>query len=127
MLESSRQIYQEVMCNTHSMFGIKVCCNCTLVECLSRCAHNITSCEGVDYDVIHRSCFYHDAYGLCFKPRLKLGVYQVRKISCSKSGWSQIPTERNLRLHSCHFRGKRIGQNIHLPKGIGKIPSSEYC
>ena len=85
MVDDSQQIYREAMCNTHTMLGVKICCNCTWVECLSHCAHNVTSCDGVDYDVIHQSCYYHEKYGLCHNPGFKLGVYQIKKISC-KSG-----------------------------------------
>ena len=85
ILDTSEQPFKEAMSNTHAMLGVKICCNCTLSDCLHHCTHNVSeSCDGVDYDVIHEACYYHDTWGLCLKPQFKLGVYQVKKTSCSE-------------------------------------------
>ncbi len=97
MLEDSQQVFKEVMCNTHAMLGAKICCNCTLTECLNRCLdlHSPSAtCDGVDYDVMHAACYYHDNRGMCFKPRFKMGVYQVRRTTCP-TGIAKLSFSKN--------------------------------
>ncbi len=64
------------------MRGSKICCKCTLHQCLHQCASNKTGCVGVDYDFPNEACYYHDTESLCKHQGFKAGVCQIRRTSC---------------------------------------------